>query len=231
MCGERYIVLIMTKSADVAPFALQAYIALRETQENMRGRLSRLLINVPVANQMSLRSKFMKEFEFTLNYKLPDADIDPEQYIGQLIEAGCDDAIIGLGHPGCISLQFDREAENAVDAVLSAMRDVRNAIPDAVFIEATPDIVGVSDIAPFVRCSRQNVRKLVTKSTFPLPLHSGKRPLWHLFFVLEWCVSEKIREVEPTMLDLASINMQINLNRKTERIDPEMQSLLATEVH
>lgn len=63
---------------------------------------------------------------------------------------GSDDALIGIGQSGRIALQFTRVAENAFEAVFGAVKDVKRAIPDAKLIEATPDLVGLSDIAEVI---------------------------------------------------------------------------------
>ncbi|MEW3697554.1 DNA-binding protein, partial [Pseudomonas aeruginosa] len=53
------------------------------------------------------------EYIFTLKYQLADDDRDPETLVERLGEAGCDDALIGIGQPGRLALEFTREAENA----------------------------------------------------------------------------------------------------------------------
>ena len=67
------------------------------------------------------------EYTFTLKYQLADDDRDPEVLVERLGEAGCDDALIGIGQPGRLALEFTREAENAEVAVRSALADVRSA--------------------------------------------------------------------------------------------------------
>ena len=62
----------------------------------------------------------MNEYEFTLKFRLPDAGSDPALFIGALAEAGCDDAMVGIGQPGRIALDFAREAKTALGAVVSA---------------------------------------------------------------------------------------------------------------
>lgn len=54
--------------------------------------------------------------------------------------AGCDDALVGVGQPGRIALEFVREAESAEAALMSALADVKRPIPSAEFIEAAPDL-------------------------------------------------------------------------------------------
>ena len=46
----------------------------------------------------------MKEYNFTLKFNFPDARIDPDRYIEQLYESGCDDALIGISKQGCIAI-------------------------------------------------------------------------------------------------------------------------------
>jgi hypothetical protein len=58
--------------------------------------------------------------------------------VERLGEAGCDDALVGIGQPGRIALNFTREADSAQQAFISALEDVRRAIPDAELIEAKP---------------------------------------------------------------------------------------------
>ena len=77
------------------------------------------------------------EYIFTLKYQLADDDRDPEALVERLCEAGCDDALIGIGQPGRLALEFTREAENAEAAVRSALADVRIAIPSARLIESS----------------------------------------------------------------------------------------------
>jgi len=73
----------------------------------------------------------MTEYEFTLNFALPDPAADPSSYVDALAIAGCEDALVGLGRPGRIALHFTRAASSAPEAISSALRDVREAIPGA----------------------------------------------------------------------------------------------------
>lgn len=94
------------------------------------------------------------EFTFTLKYQLTTSDTDIDALIEQLVEEGCDDALVGVGQSGRIGLEFVREASNAREAVGSALADVRRAVPDAKLIEATPDLVGITDVAELMGVSR-----------------------------------------------------------------------------
>lgn len=70
------------------------------------------------------------KFEFKLTYRLQrGSDID--QVITRLAEAGCTDAVVGLGVDGQVALEFVREASSAEEALQSALRDVKRALPDA----------------------------------------------------------------------------------------------------
>jgi hypothetical protein len=72
---------------------------------------------------------------FTLTYELSADDCNPDELVERLGASGCTDALIGLGQPGRIALEFVREAESAQAAMFSAIEDVRRAIPSAALIE------------------------------------------------------------------------------------------------
>ena len=126
------------------------------------------------------------EYIFTLKYQLADDDRDPDALVERLGEAGCDDALVGIGQPGRLALEFTREADNADAAVRSALVDVRRAIPSATLIEVAPDLVGLTDVAELIGVSRQNMRKLMLThpGSFPAPVHEGSASIWHLADVL-----------------------------------------------
>ena len=101
------------------------------------------------------------EYIFTLKYQLGSDVEDMDAVIERLGEAGCDDALAGIGLPGRLALEFTREAPSAEVAVGSALDDVRRALPDARLIEAAPDLVGLTDVAEIAGVSRQAMRKLM----------------------------------------------------------------------
>ena len=73
------------------------------------------------------------EYTFTLKYQLTDDDRDPDALVERLGEAGCDDALVGIGQPGRLALEFTREAADADEAVRSALAEGRLArlnVPD-----------------------------------------------------------------------------------------------------
>jgi hypothetical protein len=52
------------------------------------------------------------EYTFTLKYRLPN-DIAVDDVVERLGATGCDDALVGIGQPGRLSLVFTREATSA----------------------------------------------------------------------------------------------------------------------
>lgn len=79
----------------------------------------------------------MNDYDFILKFDLPEKDADPEQFLDALYDAGCDDATIGVGQRGRISLNFIRQSTSAAEAISSAIVDVKKAIPEARLIEMT----------------------------------------------------------------------------------------------
>ncbi|KWR80736.1 helix-turn-helix transcriptional regulator [Cupriavidus sp. IDO] len=163
------------------------------------------------------------EYSFTLRYQLSPDDNDPDTLVERLYEAGCDDAIVGTGVVGRIALAFDREAESANAAIVSALADARRAMPSATLIEAAPDLVGLTDIADAVGMSRQNMRKLMIgyPESFPAPVHEGSSTLWHLRDVLVW-LDQRDYRIDPVLVEVAATAMQVNLARCARQVTPAM---------
>lgn len=78
------------------------------------------------------------EHEFTVKFSLPNPDGHIDEIVGRLGEAGCDDALIGIGAPGRIALKFSREARSSEAAIASAIRDIQKAVPLAELLEVGP---------------------------------------------------------------------------------------------
>lgn len=169
----------------------------------------------------------MKDYEFTLKYRLPLATVDIDILIEQLGAAGCNDALIGIGVNGSLSFNFSREADCALDAVSSALADIHSVIPQAQLIEAAPDLVGLTDIGKALRTSRQYVRVLWEKNrdTFPNPIHEGSTVLWHLSSILTWAAaSSKTWAIDEALVEVAQTTMQLNLLKQQKATDQKLQN-------
>ena len=165
------------------------------------------------------------EYTFTLKYQLDDGDCSHDELVERLGAAGCTDALVGIGIPGRIALAFAREAGSAEAAMLSALSDVRAAIPSARLIEAAPDFVGLTDVAELMGVSRQNMRKLMVShaSSFPAPVHEGSAAVWHLADVLAWLGTRGTYPSDPSVFEVAEIAMQVNLARQVPLRVPRLQ--------
>jgi predicted DNA-binding transcriptional regulator AlpA len=172
------------------------------------------------------------EYIFTLKYQLSEEDSDLDDIVERLGAAGCDDALVGVGQRGRIALEFTREAESAEAALVSALADVKRAIPSARLIEAAPDFVGLTDAADVVGVSRQNMRKLMVNypTSFPPPVHEGSTAVWHLADLLAWLQAKGGYDVDRSTADVAAAAMQINLakaaNQITRRVQREVRELV-----
>jgi hypothetical protein len=165
------------------------------------------------------------EYEFGMKFKLAASDTDADVLIERLGEAGCDDAVVGIGQPGRLALNFTREASSVRHAIISALKDVKRAIPDAELIEVTPDFVGLTDVADLVGVTRQNMRKLMLAhvATFPAPVHEGSTALWHLAHVLQWLMSRDGYAIRQSLVDIAHMAMQVNLAKEAHRLEARVQ--------
>ncbi len=161
------------------------------------------------------------EYEFTLKFKLPASEVSADGLVDRLAAEGCDDALVGVGQPGRVALDFTREAGSASEAVLGAIADVQRAIPGSTLIEAGPDYVGLTDVAELIGVSRQNMRKLMASHLdFPSPIHEGSTQVWHLESVLKWLAARGAYNIEGRILEIAHIAMQCNVAKEVNRLDP-----------
>lgn len=160
------------------------------------------------------------EYSFTLKYQLAGDDRDPGALVECLGEAGCDDALVGIGQPGRLALAFTREAVSADAAVRSALADVRSAVPSAKLIEVIPDLVGLTDVAEMLGMSRQNMRKLMLAhpNSFPAPVHEGSASIWHLADVLAWLQAKGSYSLARDVLEVAHVALQVNLAKEGRRL-------------
>lgn len=160
------------------------------------------------------------EYTFTLKYQLTDEDRDTEVLVERLGEAGCDDALVGLGQLGRLALEFTREAADADTAVRSALADVHRAVPTAKLIEVAPDLVGLTDVAEIVGVSRQNMRKLMLAhpSSFPIPVHEGSATIWHLADVLTWLQAKGSYALAQNVLEVSQVALQVNIAKEGQRL-------------
>ena len=173
------------------------------------------------------------DYEFTLKFRLPDRETDSDTLIEKLGEAGCDDALVGVGVPGRVALSFTRKAKSAKEAVLSALKDVKKAIPGAELVEVGPDFVGVTDVAELTGVTRQSVRKLlvVHAKDFPPAIHDGSASIWHLAAVLKWIKERGTCKIEPALIEVAEFAMHINVTKQTKllslRLNKKLEALVA----
>jgi predicted DNA-binding transcriptional regulator AlpA len=173
------------------------------------------------------------EYTFTLKFRLSPQDCDHEQLVERLYEAGCDDALVGIGVAGKVSLEFEREAESAVHAIASAVANVKQAIPSATFVEAAPDFVGLTEVAELLGMTRQNMRKymVANPASFPSPVHDGASAIWHLSDLLDWLAQHTDHKADLAMLAVAQASMELNLEREARRLPPELLQSLVVNGH
>ncbi len=164
------------------------------------------------------------EYNFTLKYQIDHGEDEGDGIAERLGAGGCDDALLGLGQPGRIALNFSRQAKSAELAVLSALSDVKQALPEAVLIEAAPDYVGLSDVADSVGVTRQNLRKLMLQhhQNFPLPVHEGKAVMWHLSDMLQWLSQKMAYQISDNQLQMAKVTKQVNLAKSLPELNKQL---------
>lgn len=162
------------------------------------------------------------EFAFTLKYQLSKEDGHQGELVERLMDTGCGDALIRHSPPGRLSLAFHRNAASADEALMGALKDIRQSLPSARLIEAGPDLVGLTDVAELVGVTRQNMRKLMLThiASFPPPVHEGNASsVWHLSQVLSWMASRGGYLLNPSVVGMSRSAMQVNLIKEQQYLD------------
>lgn len=101
-----------------------------------------------------------REFDFDLIFALPEGAPDEEALLDALHEAGCDDAVVGLGRPGSVGLAFIRAGQDPEAVIVEAVGQAAAALPaGAELREVRPDLVSLADVAARLQVTRQALQK------------------------------------------------------------------------
>ena len=167
-------------------------------------------------------------YEFTLKFSMSITHQQIDAWVERLGAEGCNDALVGTGRPGRMALDFTRSAPSAEAAVLSALADVKRALPGVTLLEVGPDFVGLSDIAELVGVSRQNLRKLslAHADSFPAAVHDGNPAIWHLAPALQWLQVRQCYRIDPNLLEVAKIAMRLNIAKEAAVLPAAVQRQL-----
>ncbi len=118
-------------------------------------------------------------------------DLQSDETVDALFEAGCDDAIVGRAD-GIQYLEFDREAASLEDAVLSAVADVEQIDGAEVLRIADAGLASMAVIAARTGRTRESVRLLISGDRgpggFPAPVTDprSRYRLWQISDVERW---------------------------------------------
>ena len=193
---------------------------------HIAGRQSTTMVATNRSTTMTM-PKCETEFDFTLlldgvDKITPDVEDAP-------FTAGCDDATISLRF-GRIYLTFSRSAVSLKDAIISAIKNVRESGIDATVLRVDQcDLVTQSEIARRIHRSRQLVNQYINGGRgpggFPAPACNitGGAPLWYWCEVAFWLwenniiKEEDVREAQ----DLTVINSVLELERQRQ-VSPEL---------
>ncbi|MBW3579215.1 MAG: hypothetical protein KY462_16080 [Actinobacteria bacterium] len=176
----------------------------------------------------------MTLYHFTLIVE--GADLQTDARLDSLWEAGCDDATFGVA-AGVQHAAFDREADSYADAVVAAIRQIEQAVPEArVTRLETDELVTVADIARRTGRTHESVRLLVSggrgPGNFPPPAARAEQrnQLWWWPDVMQWFTRELGLELPATAGQqaeiAAAINAKLALRGLRERLDEHDASVL-----
>jgi hypothetical protein len=168
----------------------------------------------------------MSEYDFTL---ILSGIIDfTDEQVDSLIEAGCDDATVAQ-RSGRVYMTFSRNASSMIDAITSAIENIRKAnIGAGVLRVDTCNLVTQSEIARRLGLSRQCTENYVNGkrlSGFPAPgcnIIDGQ-PLYFWCEVAYWaCQNSLLRpDANTEAQEIAILNNILELEHQ-KLIEPEV---------
>lgn len=134
----------------------------------------------------------METFDFTLILELADDELTEEMFEAFYV-AGAGDATIGRS-VGVFFAAFSREADDLLEAVVSAIQTIESAGVGAVVVRVEPyDLVTIADIARRTGRTSESIRLLMRGERgpggFPTPftrVGSGRSRVWRWADVVEW---------------------------------------------
>lgn len=177
----------------------------------------------------------MTTHTFTLIVDGPDLQAD--ELIDAVYDAGCDDALIGRAD-GVQFVDFDRDADSLQDAVLSAVAEIESIEGIFVLRLADAGLVSMADIAARTGRTRESVRLLIAGERgpggFPPPVTDprSRYRLWRSDEVETWLRTHLATSLTDATDDhiRAAINAGLELRRHRARLGAAKRSDLRTLV-
>ena len=174
----------------------------------------------------------MSTFTFTLIVE--GTDLQSDDTVDALYEAGCDDALVGRSD-GIHYLDFDREAASLEEAVLSAVADIESVDGLTVVRLADAGLVSMADIAARAGRTRESVRLLVAGERgpggFPPPVTDprSRYRLWRATEVERW-MRIHVGDAYETREDhvRVAINASLELRHHSSHIPEDRKADLGT---
>ncbi|MGH8993894.1 MAG: helix-turn-helix transcriptional regulator [Acidimicrobiia bacterium] len=169
----------------------------------------------------------MKEYEFTL---IVAGDLDSDEVVNALYEAGCDDASFGEVNGVGVG-DFTREANSILDAVASAISQVESVGGLRVRRVEPEPLVTIPEIAERLGRTPESIRLLANGErgggTFPPPVSHlrTRQRLWRWADVAEWAGELKPAEVEDARV-LAAFNVGLEYRHLAGALDIEVLQLI-----
>jgi hypothetical protein len=174
-------------------------------------------------------------YAFTLLIEGPD--LQDEERLEALFEAGCDDATFGSRD----SIQygdFDREAPSLAEAIRSAIGDVQAAVPEARVVRVEPEeFVSMKAVADRTGLTKEYVRLLAEGKRgpggFPAVVRwvDAKTRLWMWSDVAEWFETRLGKHVTVTgeTHAVAAFNGILEVRRHAPRLLSEEERAAVAE--
>ena len=173
----------------------------------------------------------MNEYEFTL---IIDGDLDSDEVVNDLYEAGCDDATFGAINGVSVG-DFVRESDSILDAVTSAIAQVESVRGLQVRRVEPEPLVTIPEIADRLGRTPESIRLLANGErgggSFPPPVSHlrTRQRLWRWVDVAEWAGELKPDAVQDARL-LAAVNLFLEYRHLSGLVDDKTMRAIGERI-
>jgi hypothetical protein len=114
--------------------------------------------------------------------------------------------------PGILSLEYERSAMTARQAVMATVAELRELIPRGYLLGVGPDFVDLKGVARLLKLNTKNARHLIARygALFPAPQFIGAELMWHCADILGLIAAQALGDVSETEIEMAQFARVLN---------------------
>jgi hypothetical protein len=155
---------------------------------------------------------------FSITLSVPQLDVRADDYVRDVAHNLAGVPVRRQLDPTHLTLVVEIGSEDPALLLLRAVDAVRTAIPQAVVLEANPDLLPLTTIAEYVGLPHRSLERL--RDEYPESFPREAIPaggLWHFAHILRWVRAVGAIHVDTSVLDVAIACERFNAELRSHR--------------